>query len=760
MKYHGKIKNIRFSNNGWSAIVVELQNTKEIISAAGNINAPVKDYEIEMEGEIENTAYGPQIKVHSSKIIRTKSKASIIAFLTSGLVKGIGPVTAEQMYKKYGNDTIDIFKADPDKLLEFRGITPAKRDIIINSLNENERYESLCKLCGRITPNQAMKIINKYGNDAENIIKKNPYQLIYDLDGFGFLKADAIAKSAGISDESKERVGAALVFVLKTLSETDGHCYAGLELLSIEGIKLLSPIPKEIVGVKQERKFTTELFQYADEWAEKHEDIFNKYKIDKPNQELLNNWIDKRNRLLELFADVILDEIDEGHLYVENNERIYWKKLYNDECICAKEIAELIKEKPIKNMHRNDIIDKIIIAEKENGYPLGDEQKEAILTSLMNKISIITGGPGRGKTTIIKTILDIWNDDENIILCAPTGRAAQRMKESTERNADTIHRTKTKEEPDKKLIIIDESSMIDIQLAASFLTWATKYDNNLIFVGDVDQLPSIGAGNFFRDLIISKTVPTTFLKKGYRNEGSIAKNAERINAGKMFKSLIQDNDFVFKETIKEEIEEVIKTTYLELRKKYDEKDICILTPMRQRSRSGANVINNAIREIVNPFNPKSPALNDCGFRLGDRIMQTKNNIKKEVYKDGDIQYGVYNGDCGKIIKIDPSSNTLDVLFDDGREAVFEKFETEEFVLSYAMTIHKSQGSEYPAVIIPISTEHFIMLQRNLFYTAETRAKRQVIVIGDSKAINMAIRNTEYKERNSRLMARISDNLSK
>lgn len=760
MKYIGKIKQIRFSNNGWAAIVVELKDDKKIISAAGAILNPVVGYEIEMEGEIENGKFGPQIQVTSSRLIRTKSKAGIIAFLTSGLVKGIGPVTAEQMYAKYGNDTIDVFKAEPDKLLEFRGITPAKRDIIIASLNENERYESLCKLCGKITPNQAMKILNKYGDDAEKIIKKNPYQLIYDLDGFGFLKADAIAKSAGLSDESKHRVGAALVYVLKTLSETDGHCYASLELLSIEGITLLSPLPKDIVGSRQEKKFTTEMFTYADIWADKCEEIFKKYKIEEENQILLNNWIDKRNRLIGLFADVILDEVDAGHLYVEDNERIYWKKLYDDECMCANKISNMIKSKPIKTIHRNDILEGIEKAEKENGYPLGDEQKDAVLTGLMNRIAIITGGPGRGKTTIIKTILDIWDDDKNVILCAPTGRAAQRMKESTERNADTIHRTKTREEPEGKLIIVDESSMIDIALAADFLKWATKYDNNLIFVGDVDQLPSIGAGNFFRDLIVSKMVPTTFLKKGYRNEGSIAKNAERINSGKMFKSLLQDNDFVFKETPKEDIEEVIKNDYLELRKKYDEKDICILTPMRQRSRSGANVLNDVIRNLVNPFNPKAPALNDCSFRLGDRIMQTKNNPKKEVEKDGDIQYGVYNGDCGKIIEIDPAYNCLTVLFDDGRKAVFEKFETEEFVLSYAMTIHKSQGSEYPAVIIPISTEHFIMLQRNLFYTAETRAKRHVRVIGDSKAINMAIRNTDYKERNSRLRIRISNNLTK
>lgn len=758
MKYHGKIKKIRFSNDGWAAIVVELDD-KTTISAAGSISSPIINYEIEMDGEIEDTGWGPQIKVKSSRLIRTKTKAGIISFLTSGLVKGIGPVTAEQMYAKYGNDTIDIFKENPDALLEFRGITPAKRDIIYASLCENEKYERLCKLLGRITPNQANKILEKYGDDAEKIIKKNPYQLIYDINGFGFMKVDEIARSAGIPEESKSRVGAALVHVLKTLSETDGHCFASMDLLSIEGINLLSPIPTDITSTKFKNKFTNEVFQYADDWLSHRDDIFKKYKIEEENQTLLNNWVDKRNRFLDLFADVILDEVDANHIVIDD-DRIYWKELYDDECNCAKMLSDLVRKKTIKHISRSDILEKIKETEEANGYPLGSEQADAVIMGLTNRLSIITGGPGRGKTTIIKTILDIWDDDENVILCAPTGRAAQRMKESTERNADTIHRTKTKDEPEGKLIIVDESSMLDIKLAAQFLTWATKHENNIIFVGDVDQLPSIGPGSFFRDLIICKMIAITFLKTGYRNYGSIAKNAERINAGKTFKNLIQDNDFVFKERPKEDIAEEIKNTYLELRKKYAEKDVCILTPMRQRSRSGANVMNTAIRDLINPFNPKAPALNDCSFRLGDRIMQTKNNARKEVSKDGLVQFGVYNGDCGKIIEVNPETNSLKVEFDDGRVAEFDKYETEDFVLSYAMTIHKSQGSEYPAVIIATSTEHFIMLQRNLLYTAETRAKNIVVLIGDSKAVNMAVRNTDYKERNSKLRMRISDNLTK
>lgn len=757
MNYYGKIKSIRFSNDTWASIILELPD-KTTIPAAGAITAPIVNYEIEIEGEEEiHPTYGKQIKVKSSRLIRTKTKEGIISFLTSGLVKGIGPVTAEQMYKKYGNNTIEVFKKDPDKLLEFRGITPAKRDIIYESICENEQYEALCKICGNITPNQANKIIEKYGKNAVKIIKKNPYQLIYDISGFGFLKVDAIARSAGLNEESKERVGAALVFVLKTLSETDGHCYASLDLLSIEGIKLLSPIPSGIVLKKNEAKLQEAIYLYADDWLDEREKIFKKFSIDTQNQTLLNNWVDKRNRFLSLFADVLLDEVDAGHIVIDD-DRIYWEKLYKDECTCASKIAKLISSKTIKNIPRTEILKGIEEAAEINGYPLGEEQETAVLMGLSNRISIITGGPGRGKTTIIKTILDIWDDDSNVILCAPTGRAAQRMKESTGRNADTVHRAIIRDEPEGKLIIVDECSMLDIKLAASLLTWASKYDNNIIFVGDVDQLPSIGAGNFFRDMILSKTIQTTFLKTGYRNDGSIAKNAERINAGKTFKSLIQDNDFIFKEREKEEMQEEIKNTYLELRKKYDEKDVCILTPMRTRSQSGADVVNELIRELVNPPDKSKPSLEKCKFRVGDRVMETKNNARKEVEKDGFIQYGVYNGDCGKIINMNTFTNTIRVEFDDGRIADFEKYEMDDFILAYAMTIHKSQGSEYPAVIITTSTEHYIMLKRNLLYTAETRAKNLVVMIGNVKAVNLAIRNTDYKERNSRLRTRIIGNL--
>lgn len=760
MNYSGKIKDVIFSNKGWAAIWVELDDSKGNIKAVGDILNPVAGNLIEFTGEEEIGSYGKQIKVTKSKVIRSNTKAGIIAYLTSGMMKGIGPRTAEAMYDKYGDDTINILRKDKNKLLGFKGITPEKADLIYESLQQNLLFEDICKFCGQITTNQANKIISAYGENSVKKLKENPYNLIYDIHGFGFKKVDALALSIGVKEESKGRIGAAIVFLLQTLANDEGHCYATVDYIQHEAIKLIMPIPDGIVAPK----FTNKLFEMmcdsADDWENQKAKVIKKYKISEDDEKILDAWVEKRERILGSMAEVLLTEHKAKHIYIENDERIYEYKMYIAECNTANKIVNLLKGHSVKNISRSTIFEGIKNAEEESGYELGDEQKDAILMGLTSRISIITGGPGRGKTTIIKTILDIWDDDSNVVLCAPTGRAAQRMKESTERNADTVHRTITYDSPTGKLIIIDESSMIDISLASNILNWATEGDNNIIFVGDIDQLPSIGPGSFFRDMISSKVIPTTFLKQGYRNEGSIAKNAERINSGQTLKTLVKDDHFIFKSTLKENIQEEIKKTYLELRKKYDEKDICILTPMKQRSRSGSDVLNNMIRNIVNPFNKSNPKLENCDFRLGDRVMATKNMARKEVRKDGIRQLGVYNGDCGKIIDISPEDESLTVEFDDGRCAVFYKNETENFTLAYAMTVHKAQGSEYPAVIIANSKEHFIMLQRNLLYTAETRAKGIVVIIGDPYAITMAVNNTDYKERNTRLKARIIENLKK
>lgn len=780
MKYKGLIKKVTHDKGNWARIIVELESGEEIV-AIGKIIAPKDGYNIVMDAKEEvHPEWGKQLHVKNATMTPSKSKDGIIAYLTSGFIKGIGPVLANKIYDKFGDDTLKVIENEPEKLLEIDGISKGKMTSIVESHTQDNIYEDLYNLAkGKITTNQANKIINKYGENTINVIKENPYKLIYDIDGFGFKIVDQIALACGVPEISKQRIGAAIVFVLKTLSESEGHCFATDEPLMQEVINLINPIDPLCAGIRTYKKFIKELYTYFNTWEENGEEFLEKksWKFTEEKKEEIRKWVEYSIQIVDVFADSIIDEVEADHLVLDEDEingitRIYWKKLYDAECTTAEIVAKLVTQKAIKKFNVDDINNEIENIEVIEDVTLGDEQREAVRMGLKNRFSIITGGPGRGKTTIIKSILDIWNNDEKVILCAPTGKASQRMKESTGREASTIHRAILSKKinsdedeideynnPKDCLIIVDESSMLDISLASRLLRWATKYDNNIILVGDADQLSSVGPGNFFKDLIASKCVPTTFLRTCYRNSGSIAINAERINNGLGFKNLIRDEHFKFIESDKDVIQKVILDEYDKLRKDYAEKDIVVLSPSHTSS-SGVDILNNLIREKYNPYDSKNPKLEETNFRLGDRIMQTKNNARKSVVKDGVYSEGVFNGDCGKITDIDLVNNQFEVTFDDDRIAKFDRSEMETFKFCYAMTIHKSQGSEYKAVIVINSTQHFIQLKRNLLYTAETRAKDKIILIGQAKAVGMAIRNTDYEERNSRLKIRIKNILIK
>ena len=767
MIYEGKIKKVTHDKGNWKRVLFIEKGSTDTIVAVGNIPGAADGLCASLHGEkIIDPNWGEQIKVESAVIETSKDKDGIIAYLTSGFIKGVGPVMAEKIYNKFGMKTMDIINKEPERLLEISGISKKKLDKIIESHESNNIYTELYKILGgQVTAYQANRIIEFYGKKSVEIIKQNPYTLIYDLDGFGFVKADKIAKACGFTDLAPERIGAAIIFILQNLANSKGHCFSSTEAIEDEGIELLNPIPAHIAELNSRRinLFKAAIRESADVWEDVKDDFYKKWKITDENCDIFNEWMETRNQLLDVFAASILDEVDKGHLILDEDPvdgiRIYWKKLYDAEQNVAHILSKLLTQKSIKNIPSNIISKKIDEVEAEQGYDLGSEQKDAIRMGVKNKMCIITGGPGRGKTTIIKTIADIWNDDHAIILCAPTGRASQRMKESTGRNAETIHRTILHDPPENKLIICDESSMLDIQIASKFLSWATKYDNNIIFVGDVDQLPSVGPGAFFRDLIECKLIPTVKLETCYRNSGSIAINAERINKGKSMKNLQIDSNFVFIEKEKAIIQNEILKQYEEMRKTYIEKDICVLSPTKNSS-SGVKQLNDAIRNTYNPYDAKKPQLKDCDFRIGDRVMQTKNNAKKEVEKDGLIQYGVFNGDCGKIIDLDLDEGLYKIEFDDGRIAYFDKIEMSTFILAYAMTIHKSQGSEYPVVILICNYQHYTMLKRNLLYTGETRAKEKVILIGEKRAVNAAIRDNEQILRNTRLKQILRQLISK
>lgn len=758
MQYKGIIDKVYYSGQDWSAIYMGVYGkTKKIekyIRASGAISNPIEGFEIEVEGDdYLDPKWGIKFNVTKSKIKKSSSEAGVLSFLTSNLIKGIGPAVAKRIYDAFGKNSLKVIEEEPEQLLKIKGIKKKTLDKITKSYQESVGYFKVYEaLNGKITPNQARKLMDKYGGDTVKILKKNPYRIIYELDGFGFLKADEIAKASGVPMDSLMRVGAALIYILKTKSESDGHCYIDTGTLQLEGIRLLVPFPLILSNKMTQVKLEKEMELEADNWDTKKLDIISKYSLNKSDIQDIEEWIKVREHYIDVMANALYAEIKAKRIvYEETIDAIYWSSLYKAECSCAENIAFMVTQRPVKEIPRTWADAAIKNIEFETGYELGIEQKEAIYKSLRNRLSIITGGPGRGKTTIIRAIIDAWNDDENVILCAPTGRAAQRMKEATGHEASTLQSLVGMELEDK-LVIIDESSMIDILLGQSAFELAR--DCNLVFVGDVDQLPSIGAGNFFADMIRSGIIPTTVLKTGYRNEGSISVNAERINAGKGLKYMDFDENFEMIETSKEQVVAKILQTYQELLKTYTLKDVCIICPMRKRSQSGTESLNRVIRDAINPFKKNMKVIEKLDFRPGDRVMNTQNNKKKLVYKAGHTEEGVFNGDCGIIKYIDPEENEVEIEFDDGRIGVFDPLEMQTFVLAYAITIHKSQGSEYQALIIVLNKEHYIMLQRNLLYTAVTRGKTQVKIIGEAQAFNWAVNNTDYKLRNSQLRQRI------
>lgn len=756
MEYKGTVKKIYSQKDNWASIL--LSTKSGTLKAAGAIIGITEGQNVVIEGSIVNhPTYGEQIKVKECRIEITKGTEGIVAYLSSGLIKGVGDALARRIVKEFGEDTLKVIETEPEKLKKVNGISDKKLDTIVASHLKNNAYSILYnRLGGKITPHQAAKIIEKYGSDCIKVIEKNPYSLIYTIDGFGFKKVDSIAKASGLPDDSLERAGAAVVYILKQMSESDGHCYAPSEIVQEKTLDLLVN-PPDCLDSKQ----IHDLLKKANDWDKIKDDYCTKHKLPATAEKEITDWFNKRDSMVNKLADAIVTEAEAGRLAIDEKD-IYYSKIFKAEKEAGKIIAELCKKHPVKIVTKHDIQKAIKKVEFTEGYVLEQEQTDTITACLKNRIFVITGGPGRGKSTIIKTIIEAWNDDDTIELCAPTGKAAQRMKEVTGREAETVHRKIRYPSRRNCLIICDEASMLDIELGRDLLEWGKMC--NIVFVGDADQLPSVGPGSFFKNLVESKYVPTMKLIKGHRNFGSIAYNAECINDGQTMKKFTFDKASKFIPSDDSEIQDVIIREYLRMRDEYGEKNVTILAPMKDRTGSAVNVINEKIRNMVNPLRPGSPQLAGCKFRENDRVMQTKNMADKEVrLSNGTYGSGVYNGDCGTIQSISEEDNELTILFDDGRLAVYEKHETEDLILAYAMTIHKSQGSEYKGVIIALTKGHNIMLRRKLLYTAVTRAKTEVVMVGEMEAFDNACKNKIAYilgdlVRNTKLLQRIEENM--
>ena len=702
------VEHITYQNheNGWSVMKVKVKGYDNLVTLTGSLlDVPVGSVLL-VDGDWRvDPKYGQQFVAQSWTEVMPATLYGIEKYLGSGLVKGIGPVYAKAIVSRFGLETIDIIENDIERLLEVPRLGKKRMEKIRESWEKQKDIkEVMVFLQGHgVSTAFAAKIYRKYEKESIAKVKENPYQLADDIWGIGFKTADSIASKMGYEKNDPRRCRSGILYTLNELAE-EGHVYAEPKQLVDAAVKLLE----------------------ADE---------------SPVRQALASMI-------------------EANDIVSDNEVIYLPPFYHAENGSAKRLQSLLSDTSLFNAD--------IAAEPEAKY--GDKpgdivydevQLAAIQKALDSKVMVLTGGPGTGKTTTTQGIIEAFKARHmSILLAAPTGRAAKRMTEATGMEAKTIHRLleynpmdgykRNDENPlDGDALIVDECSMIDILLFYNLMK-AIPLKMRLILVGDIDQLPSVGAGNVLRDIIDSQQIPVVRLTRIFRQAQSsrIVMNAHAINAGQ-FPNIKNglDTDFFF--ISQEDADEIVKLIIGLVRDRlpktygYPSKEVQVLTPM-QRGTVGAGNLNI---ELQNALNPTGPSLARGGytFRQGDKVMQIRNNYDKNVF----------NGDIGYITAVDITERTLSITFDN-RVVEYDVTELDEIVLAYAVTIHKSQGSEFPVVVMPVTMKHFVMLQRNLVYTGITRAKKICVLVGTTKALAYAIRNNTVSKRNTKLKERLNN----
>lgn len=725
----GTVDSIIFRNDENGYVISRIkEDAKSIITIVGCIPYISEGQSLKLQGGwVIHPKFGRQFKVESCEEIIPDTKKGIEKYLASGIISGIGPVTAKKIVKKFGMETFNILENHIERLKEIEGIGDKKISKIQETYEEQKEVRNIIMFFQEygISINYCIKIYKKFKGESIKIVKQNPYILTESIAGIGFKTADKIARNLGVDVNSPFRLQSGINYVVNQFSALGNTCMP-IDKLIKEG--------KEILNVKEE-------------------DI---------KENILQNAIEGKLRV----------EI------VEEKEYVFSIPYYYCELGVTKNILKLslYKHKDL-DMTVEEEIKKF---ENENNIEFSPSQREAIMGAFLNGVEIITGGPGTGKTTIINCISDIYEKyGYKVCMAAPTGRAAKRMTEATGKDSKTIHRllemgvgeeeifSKSEETPlECDVVIIDEASMIDIMLMNSLLK-AISIGTRLIIVGDVDQLPSVGAGNVLRDLIDSDCVKIVRLKDIFRqSENSmITINAHKINNGKMPILNEKDKDFFFlKGNSNEEILDIllglVDKRLPRFNKEWDRlKHIQILSPMR-KGVLGVENLNKSLQMVLNPplKEKKEKKFKEYIFRVGDKIMQTKNNYNIKWEKidkyDKEDGMGIFNGDIGYIEDINEENNNMTIIFDEEKKVIYEDMYLDEIDLAYAITIHKSQGSEFPAVIIPAFMGPPMLMNRNLLYTGITRAKELVVVVGKLKALKFMVDNNRSFERYSLLKWRI------
>ena len=737
-KLRGVVERITYANEekGYSVIKIAVKNYGDLVTVVGNMASLTVGTVVTVKGEwTYNPKYGRQFNAESWEESVPATIYGIEKYLGSGLVKGIGPKFAKLIVNKFGDKTLEIIEDNPDRLIEVDNIGQKRVSMIKKAWVEQKEIKNIMIFLQEYGVSTAFgyRIYKTYGDKSIETVKNNPYKLADDIWGVGFKTADSIAMKLGMEKESFNRCRSGIFYVLNRFADDHGHCYVPLEELTQKCVEML-----DIESVK------------------------------------IVMTIDNLVKEKELFREKSEDPDDNTNII----DKIYLPPFYYSETGAALRLSAVISNEQdniIPPENAKKLLFDLIKTQREQGIVYDEVQIEAVKNAASSKVFVLTGGPGTGKTTITKAIIQIFiNAGKTVLLAAPTGRAAKRMSEACGMESKTIHRLLESKPPEGfgrnaenplegDVLILDESSMIDIILMYNLLK-AVPDKMTLIFVGDVDQLPSVGAGNVLGDIINSGCVEVLRLTRIFRQAlgSKIVTNAHKINAGQM-PDLTggKDSDFFFVQTVKNEepvnnnnniseeiIKQIVELCSVRLPKYYKfnpVSDIQILTPMK-RGETGADNLNRILQDALN----KSPFMLRRGateYRLNDKVMQIKNNYEKQIY----------NGDIGYICDINTVDKTLSVNYD-GNIVNYDILELDELVLSYAITIHKSQGGEFPAIVLPFSFSHYVMLSRNLLYTAVTRAKKVVVMIGDGKAVSYAVRNNDSRKRNTTLAERLRERI--
>lgn len=728
----GIIEGIVFRNedNGFSVVEVREEGKNNLVTAVGNFPFVNQGERVRLIGEwTTHPEYGQQLKMETYSSVAPSSIVGMENYLASGLIRGVGSSTAKKLVEHFGLDVLDIIQLNPQRLTEIDGIGITRAEMIASSFAEQKEIREVMIFLQSysITTSYAIKIFKAYGNNTINLIRENPYRLAEEVVGIGFKTADTIARSMGVDINSPYRAIAGTKHILSRAA-SDGHTYLPREELINKTNQLLS--------------------------------------VDK-------SLVENALTALALSQSVVMEEIEE-HIAV------FLAPFFNAEANTAKRLRDLTLVDTYGII--TNIDDKISRFQKKHDIQLADQQREAVTQAMQNGVVIITGGPGTGKTTTINCIIELLTHEGlTVELSAPTGRAAKRMTEATGREAKTIHRLLEygfsdengdgfqldEDNPLKAdAVIIDEMSMVDI-LLANHLLKAILPGTRLIMVGDIDQLPSVGPGNVLHDIIKSGIIRIVQLTEIFRQaqESMIILNAHRINHGELPQLNVKDKDFFFDR--RDSASDILSTLNDLVSRRlpgfggyHPLKDIQILVPMR-KGMVGVNNLNIELQSVLNPpaSFKKEKTYREILYRQGDKVMQIKNNYKlqwRKVENDEEISRGegVFNGDMGFVQDIDNEEQTLTVLFDDDKTVIYEFSQLDELELAYAISIHKSQGSEFPVVIIPLISGPPMLMTRNLLYTAVTRAKELVVLVGREKTIGEMVYNNHIAKRYSSLSKRL------